>query len=185
MALLTTDRLILRHWCAADREPFARLNADPRAMEFMPAILSRDESDRVADRIEAHFRERGFGLYAAEMRDDQSFIGFIGLAIPCFQAAFTPCVEIGWRLSPDRWGKGLATEGARAVVREAFDILQIKELVSFTVPRNFRSRRVMEKLGMTHDPSNDFDHPNVADGHPLRRHVLYRLGRITGTSPTR
>jgi RimJ/RimL family protein N-acetyltransferase len=184
MAPLTTDRLILRRWRDADREPFARINADPRAMEFMPALLSRDESDRVADRIEVHFRERGFGLYAVEMRDDQSFIGFIGLAIPSFRAAFTPGVEIGWRLSADHWGKGLATEGARAVVREAFDILQIKELVSFTVPRNFRSRRVMEKLGMTHDPSNDFDHPNVPDGHPLRRHVLYRLARITGASPT-
>jgi RimJ/RimL family protein N-acetyltransferase len=134
MTSLTTDRLILRRWRDSDREPFACINADPRVMEFMPAVLSRDESGLVVDRIEEHFRENGFGLYAAELRDDHSFIGFVGLAIPQFCAAFTPCVEIGWRLSADHWGKGLATEGARAVVSEAFDTLKITELVSFTVP---------------------------------------------------
>jgi RimJ/RimL family protein N-acetyltransferase len=183
MAILTTDRLILRRWRDSDGEPFARLNADPRVMEYLPAILTREESDRLADRIEDHFSEHGFGLYAAELRDDYSFIGFIGLAIPSFQAAFTPCVEIGWRLSAEHWGKGLATEGARAVMREAFDNLQIPELVSFTVPENFRSRRVMEKIGMRHDPADDFDHPSLPDGHALRRHVLYRLSRATSASP--
>jgi RimJ/RimL family protein N-acetyltransferase len=183
VAILTTDRLILRRWRDSDLEPFARINADPRVMDFMPAVLSRDESDRMAERIDAHFREHGFGLYAAELRADRSFIGFIGLAIPSFQAAFTPCVEIGWRLSADHWGQGLATSGARAVVRKAFGDLQIKELVSFTTPGNFRSRRVMEALGMTHDLSDDFDHPNLPDRHVLRRHVLYRLSRTTGASP--
>jgi RimJ/RimL family protein N-acetyltransferase len=182
-AILTTDRLILRRSRDSDREPFACINADPRVMEFMPAVLSRDESGLVVDRIEEHFRENGFGLYAAELRDDHSFIGFVGLAIPQFRAAFTPCVEIGWRLSADHWGKGLATEGARAVVSEAFDTLKITELVSFTVPGNTRSRRVMEKLGMTHDPADDFDHPKLSDRHALRRHVLYKLRRTTGVFP--
>ena len=184
MAILTTDRLLLRRWRDSDREVFARINADPRVMEFMPALLSRDESDRLVDRIEDHFSEHGFGLWAAELRDDHAFIGFIGLAVPTFHATFTPCVEIGWRLSADHWGKGLATEGARAVVREAFDTLKIKELVSFTVPSNVRSRRVMQKLGMTHNAADDFDHPNLATGHPLRRHVLYRLRRPTGGFPS-
>jgi RimJ/RimL family protein N-acetyltransferase len=183
MATLTTERLILRRWRDSDREQFARISADPRVMEFMPAILTREESDRMADRIEQHFVEHGFGLYAAELRDEHSFIGFIGLAIPSFEAAFTPCIEIGWRLSAEHWGKGLSTEGARAVVREAFDNLQIPELLSFTVPENLRSRRVMKTIGMTHDPADDFDHPSLPEGHPLRRHVLYRLSRTTSASP--
>jgi RimJ/RimL family protein N-acetyltransferase len=146
-------------------------------MEFFPALLSREESDRLADRIEDHFRNHGFGLCAAELRQDHSFIGFIGLAVPSFQAAFTPCVEIGWRLSADHWGHGLATEGARAFVRYAFETIGLDSLVSFTVPANVGSRRVMEKLGMARDPADDFDHPNLPEGHPLRRHVLYRLHR--------
>lgn len=177
MAVITTDRMILRRWREADREPFARLNTDPRVMEFFPATLSREESDRMVDRIENHFEERGFGLFVVEMREDQTFVGFVGLAVPSFHAAFTPCVEIGWRLAADYWGRGLATEGARAVVRYAFDVLGIEELVSFTVPGNVRSRRVIEKLGMSHKESEDFDHPNLAEGHRLRRHVLYRLRR--------
>ncbi len=175
--VIETDRLALRPWIASDREPFARMNADPRVMEFMPAALSRQESGQLADRIEAHFRERQFGLFAAELRRDHSFIGYIGLAIPGFRAKFTPCVEIGWRLAAEHWGQGLATEGARAVTRQAFEVLGMEDLVSFTVPANWRSRRVMEKLGMTHDPADDFDHPSLPLGHPLRRHVLYRLSR--------
>jgi RimJ/RimL family protein N-acetyltransferase len=177
MVVAQTDRLILRRWQASDREPFSRLNADPRVMEFMPTLLSRDESDRMADRIEEHFREHRFGLCAAELRQDHSFIGFVGLSVPAFQAAFTPCVEIGWRLAADRWGQGLATEGARAMMRYAFEIVGLEEVVSFTVPENLPSRRVMEKLGMTRNPTDDFDHPRLPDGHPLRRHVLYRLRR--------
>jgi RimJ/RimL family protein N-acetyltransferase len=175
MVIVATDRLILRHWEQFDREPFYCLNADPRVMEFLPALLSRGESNRLVDRIEDHFRVHGFGLCAAELRRDHSFIGFIGLAVPSFQAAFTPCVEVGWRLSAHHWGQGLATEGARAIVRYEFEILGIEALVSFTVPGNLRSRRVMEKLGMTRDPADDFDYPRLPEGHPLRRHVLYRL----------
>jgi ribosomal-protein-alanine N-acetyltransferase len=180
---MTTERLILRQWQPADREPFARLNADARVMEFMAGPLPRQESDRLVDVIEAHFRQHGFGLNAVELRCDGCFIGFVGLAVPSFQAAFTPCVEIGWRLSADQWGQGLATEGASAVVRHAFEVLLVPELVSFTVPSNLRSRRVMEKLGMTRDPAEDFDHPRLPADHPLRRHMLYRLRRAQW-SPT-
>ena len=173
----TTERLILRPWEESDRELFARLNADLRVMEYMPHVLSKPDSDALADRIGVHFRQHGFGLCAVELRRDGSFIGFIGLIVPSFDAPFTPCVEIGWRLAADCWGQGLATEGAYAIVRYGFETLGLDELVAFTVPANARSRRVIEKLGMTHDPADDFDHPRLPAGHPLRRHVLYRLNR--------
>jgi RimJ/RimL family protein N-acetyltransferase len=177
MTGLITDRLILRRWREEDRAPFAIMNADPRVMEFMPKLLSSDESDRMIDRIEAGFEQRGFGLYAAELRADGSFIGFIGLSVPGFEATFTPCVEIGWRLASQVWNRGLATEGARAVVDESFGRLALSSLVSFTAKQNAASQRVMQKLGMTRDPAEDFDHPNLPERHPLRRHVLYRLRR--------
>jgi RimJ/RimL family protein N-acetyltransferase len=175
MANLETERLVLRRWRAEDREPFARMNCDAEVMEFFPAALTRAESDTLADRIEAHFEEHGFGGWAAEMRAEAVFIGFVGLAVPRFEAHFTPCVEIGWRLAREHWGKGLATEGARAAMRYAFAELGLAELVSFAVPGNVRSRRVMEKLGMTHDVRDDFEHPGLPEGHRLRRHVLYRV----------
>jgi RimJ/RimL family protein N-acetyltransferase len=175
MTVCETDRLILRRWRDADRLIFAQINRDPVVMEFMPALLTTEESDLLMDRIEAHFERHGFGLWAAELQEQSRFVGFIGLSVPRFVAAFTPCVEIGWRLSPEYWSLGLATEGACEVVRCAFEDLKLPELVSFTVPANLRSRRVMEKLGMTHDPQEDFEHPLLPEGHPLRRHVLYRL----------
>ncbi len=177
MIVLTTERLLLRRWNPSDREPFARLNADPRVMEFMPSLLSRAQSDALILQMEANFDLRGFGLCAVELRADGSFIGFVGLDVPRFEAAFTPCVEIGWRLSADHWGCGYATEGARAMLSHGFETLKLEALVSFTVPANLRSRRVMEKIGMTHDPTEDFDHPRLAPGNPLRRHVLYRYKR--------
>lgn len=177
MAEIETDRLLLRRWRDADREPFARMNADPAVMEHFPARLSRTESDRFIDNVELHFEVHGFSLWAAEVRATGAFIGFIGLAVPRFEASFTPCVEIGWRLDAAQWGRGLATEGARAVARYAFENLGLEEIVSFTTAGNVRSRRVMEKLGMTHDPRDDFDHPNLPPGHPMRWHVLYRLRR--------
>jgi RimJ/RimL family protein N-acetyltransferase len=173
--ILNTDRLILRPWLAADREPFARINRDPAVMEFMPALLTAEESNSLVDRIEAHFEMHGFGLWAAELRDPTRFIGYVGLAVPRFLPPFTPAVEIGWRLASDVWRQGLATEAAHAVVRHAFESLHLSALVSFTVPANLSSRSVMEKLDMTNDPSDDFDHPLLPEGHPLRRHVLYRL----------
>ena len=145
--MIETDRLLLRRWIEEDREPFFRLNSDARVMEFMPNCLSRSQSDLLVDRIEEHFRKHSFGLYALELREDQSFIGFLGLAIPAFTAHFTPCVEIGWRMSANHWGRGLATEGARAVVRYAFEELRLGALVSFTVPANIRSRILMEPAG--------------------------------------
>jgi RimJ/RimL family protein N-acetyltransferase len=174
---MLTQRLLLREWRESDRPPFAALNGDPRVMQFMPGALSREESDLLADRIQDHFTERGFGPYAAELRTTGEFIGFIGLSVPGFQAKFTPCVEIGWRLAFQHWNRGLATEGARKVLYYGFEALMFNEIFSFTVPSNVRSRRVMENIGMAHDPASNFDHPSLPEGHSLRRHVLYRLSR--------
>lgn len=173
---LRTDRLRLRRWLPADRGPFAALNADPRVMEHFPAALSREESDTLVARIEAHFDQHGFGLWAVEISNVTPFAGFVGLSVPRFEAHFTPCVEIGWRLAAEHWGCGYATEGARAALAFGFDVLGLGEIVSFTVPANLRSRRVMERIGMVHHPADDFDHPALPEGHRLRRHVLYRIG---------
>jgi len=175
--MLETRRLLLRRWRDSDREPFAALNSDPRVMQFFPAVLSRTESDRLVDRIEAHFEKHDFGLFAAELRQKRAFIGFIGLSVPEFEAPFTPCVEIGWRIATAYWNQGLATEGAKAVLAYGFDSLQLSEIVSFTTVANAPSRRVMEKIGMTRAPEDDFDHPKLPEGHPLRPHVLYRISR--------
>jgi RimJ/RimL family protein N-acetyltransferase len=174
---LRTDRLLLRRWRASDCVPFARLNSDPRVVEFLGGALSPEESDAAVDRNEAHFAEHGFGRWAVEIPGVTSFAGSLGLAIPRFQAAFTPCIEIGWRLAAEYWDRGFATEGARATLAFGFHWLQTEEIVSFTVPANVRSRRVMAKLGMKHSAGEDFDHPGLPEGHPLRRHVLYRLLR--------
>lgn len=144
-------------------------------MEYFQAPLTRAESDAFIDRIEAHFDQHGFGFSAAELKDTGELAGLIGIAVPSFEAHFTPCVEIGWRLRADLWGRGLATEGAAAMLRYAFDTFGLREIVAYTVPANMRSRRVMEKLGMTRDPADDFDHPRIPEGHRLRRHVLYRF----------
>lgn len=174
---LTTERILLRRWQAEDRLPFQRMNADARVMEFFPGLLTAEESDALVGRIENHFDRHGFGPFAAELLETGEFIGFVGLMVPEFDAAFTPAVEIGWRLAAEHWGKGLVTEAANAVVRYAFDVLELDGLVSFTTAGNVRSRRVMERIGMTHDPREDFEHPGLAAGHSLRRHVLYRLQR--------
>jgi RimJ/RimL family protein N-acetyltransferase len=179
---LGTGRLILRKWRNSDRQPFARMNCDPLVMEHFPALLSRQESNALVDRAEAHLEQHGFGPWAAELRETNEFIGFVSLYIPQFEASFTPCVEIGWRLAREHWGKGLATEGARALVRHAFEVQGLHELVSFTVPANLRSLRVMQRLGMTHDPLDDFEHPSIPADHPLSRHVLYRLKRENWTA---
>ena len=175
--MITTPRLLLRPWRESDREPFAALNADPAVMEFFPAYLTRKESDSMASRIDEHQRQHGFCFFAAELVGKAPFIGFIGISNVPFETAFTPAVEIGWRLARPYWQKGLATEGAQAVLSYAFRKLNLDEVVSFTVPGNIRSRRVMEQIGLRRDPSGDFDHPFLSAGHPLRRHVLYRLTR--------
>ncbi|WP_405393695.1 GNAT family N-acetyltransferase [Microbispora hainanensis] len=172
---IRTERLVLRRWREDDKEPFAALNADPVVMEHFPATLSREDSDALAERIEAGFDEHGFGLWAVEA--DGEFIGFTGLSVPRFTAPFTPCVEIGWRLARSAWGRGYATEAARASLEDGFGRAGLTEVVSFTAVQNVRSQAVMGRLGMTHDPADDFDHPALPAGHPLRRHVLYRIRR--------
>lgn len=174
MRELRTDRLLLRQWRDEDREPFAALNADPIVMEHFPSTMTRRESDAFVDFNIATIAERGWGLWAVEA--DGAFIGFVGLNVPRFEAHFTPAVEIGWRLARGAWGHGYATEAARAVLAFAFGELGLEEVVSFTTVENRRSRRVMERIGMTYDPDGDFDHPNVTVER-VRPHVLYRLAR--------
>jgi ribosomal-protein-alanine N-acetyltransferase len=172
---MRTERLILRRWRDSDREPFAAINADPVVMEFFPAKLSRADSDATIARIEAGFDEYGFGLWAVELAGTAEFIGFTGLSVPRFTAHFTPAVEIGWRLARSAWGHGYATEAARGALTTGFTDHGLAEIVSFTTTMNTRSRAVMARLGMSHDPHEDFDHPTIGEGSPLRRHVLYRL----------
>jgi ribosomal-protein-alanine N-acetyltransferase len=176
---LRTARLLLRAWREGDLEAFAALNADPRVMEHFPATLTREESDEVVTRIRAHFAAHGFGLWAIEIPQQAPFIGFAGLSRTSFDAPFTPCVEVGWRLARGHWGRGYATEAARAALRFAFERLALEEVVSYTTPDNRRSLCVMERLGMRRDPSGDFEHPRLPEGHRLRRHVLYRIDRAS------
>jgi RimJ/RimL family protein N-acetyltransferase len=172
-AELRTPRVLLREWRDRDREPFAALNADSEVMEHFPGVMSRADSDAFADRIVTGMAELGWGLWAAEVIATGAFAGFVGLSPATFDAPFTPAVEIGWRLARVHWDQGLATEAAR--VDFGFEQIGLDEIVSFTSTSNCRSRRVMEKLGMRHDPAEDFDHPRLPEGHRLRRHVLYRI----------
>ena len=176
LATLSGGRILLRRWREEDREAFAAMNCDARVMEFFRSRLSRAESDAMVDRIEQHFGEHGFGLWAIEVPDVAPFIGFAGLAVARFSAPFTPCVEVGWRLAFAHWGHGYATEAARLALGYGFATCALTEVVSFTSVTNHRSRAVMERLGMRRDPADDFDYPALPEGHPLRRHVLYRLG---------
>jgi RimJ/RimL family protein N-acetyltransferase len=171
--MMSTERLLMRRWHASDREPFAALNADPEVMRYFASAMTREQSDAFVDKIEAGFEERGWGLWALEA--DGAFIGYTGLQPVSFQAGFTPAVEIGWRLARNAWGHGYATEAARAAASYAFAELDLDEIVSFTTTANARSRAVMERIGMTHDPAEDFEHPAVPQGHEQRPHVLYRL----------
>ena len=173
---LSNDRICLRPWRDGDRDAFAAINADEHVMEFFQSCLSRTESDAMVGRIHEHFNKHGFGLWAIEVPAVVPFIGFAGLSVPRFNAHFTPCVEVGWRLAFEHWGHGYATQAARLVLGYGFATLGLSEVVSFTSEANHRSRAVMQRLGMRRDPAEDFDHPALPEGHPLRRHVLYRLG---------
>lgn len=173
----TSERLVLRRWRDSDLEPFAALNADQTAMRFMPETMTADETRAMVGRIRDHFDAHGFGLWAVEASGVAPFIGYVGLQRPTFDAHFTPCVEIGWRLAPAFWGKGYATEAATAALRFGFDNLNLDQIVSFTVLANKPSWSVMERIGMTRDPADDFDHPRLPEEHPLRRHILYRKRR--------
>ncbi|MBY4947284.1 GNAT family N-acetyltransferase [Cupriavidus respiraculi] len=172
---LTSSRLILRPWRESDLPAFASMNADSRVMRFFPATLSRQDSDALAARIRARMQAHPFGFWAVEIPGVADFAGFVGLSIPAFEAHFTPCMEIGWRLAAPFWGCGYATEAATAALDHAFHTLNVPEVVAFTATSNLPSRAVMERLGMLHDADEDFDHPAVPEGHALRRHVLYRM----------
>ncbi|MEP7113462.1 MAG: GNAT family N-acetyltransferase [Ilumatobacteraceae bacterium] len=175
---LTTERLTLRDWLDSDRVPYAAINADLDVMRHFPSTLTAQQSDEMVDRMAASWRDRGFGLWAVERRDTTEFIGFVGLAAPLWQASFTPCVEVGWRLAKQHWGLGFATEAALAALFWGFENVDLPndEIVSFTTHANLNSARVMEKIGMTRDVDGDFDHPLLPDW-VERRHVLYRINR--------
>jgi RimJ/RimL family protein N-acetyltransferase len=170
-----TERLLLRQWRDEDWAPFAALNADREVMRHFPSTLDQEESDAFAYRNAALLEVNGWGLWAVEVVESGEFVGFVGLNQPQWTAAFTPCTEVGWRLARSAWGKGYATEAARAALAVAFGPLGLDEVVSFTTVANDRSRAVMERLGMTRDPAEDFDHPKLGPDSPVRRHVLYRL----------
>lgn len=177
---LTTERLVLRRWLERDRASFAQINADPEVMRFRYAPLSRKESDELIAQIEASFDEKGFGLWAVERKRDRRLLGFTGLGTSDFAAPFCPAVDIGWQLARAAWGHGFATEGANAVLTFAFDELGLEEVVAHTTRLNKRSRAVMHRIGMTHDPADDFDGPWYRPGHPRRRFVLYRIKASPG-----
>lgn len=172
---IRTERLLMRRWRDSDSEPFAALNADPEVMELFPRTLTRQESEASIQWIEAGFEAHGWGLWALEPLDAGGFIGFTGLSVPSFQARFMPAVEIGWRLARGAWGQGYATEAALAALRFGFEQAKLAEIVSFTTPENVRSQAVMRRIGMTRDAHDDFEHPKIEVGSPLRRHVLYRI----------
>lgn len=173
--IIPTTRLILRQWKEEDVEPFAILNADPRVMEYFPSVKSFEESVKEYEMILAHFKKYGYGWWAVSEIDKVNFIGFIGLRYIDFPSSFTPAVEIGWRLAYNYWKKGYATEGARAALEYGFKTLKLSEIISFTSTSNIRSQAVMKRIGMHHYPKDDFDNPKLPEGHPLRRHALYRL----------
>lgn len=172
-----TPRLVLRQWRDEDAVALAAMNADPEVMRWFPAPLSREESDALLTRVRESLADHGWGLWALERRERRELVGFTGLAALAAELPFSPCVEVGWRLARSAWGQGLATEAAREALRVGFGELGLDEIVSFTSVGNVRSRAVMTRLGMTRDPVDDFDHPSLPEGHPLRRHVLYRVRR--------
>jgi ribosomal-protein-alanine N-acetyltransferase len=180
--VLETPRLSLRRFRADDFDGLAALCADPVVMHHFPETLDRSASERLAGRIKAHFDLHGFGPWSVEIKGVAPYAGFVGLMVPTFETHFTPCVEVGWRLARKFWGQGYATEAAHAALAYGFETAGRDEIVSMSVPGNWRSRAVMERLGMTHRPADDFDHPNLPAGHVLRQHVLYRLTRDTWVS---
>ena len=172
---LTTERLVLRSWTDEDADALFRLSTDPEVMRHFPGFATRQQIHEMAARHRANLAAGRPGLYAVVVAATGTSIGFVGLTVPHFEAPFMPCVEIGWRLSRDAWGHGYATEAARRVLAHGFETLRLPEIVSFTTVANEPSQAVMRRIGMHTDPAEDFDHPSVPEGHPVRRHVLYRL----------
>ena len=177
MAELRTERLLLRHWRDSDRDGFAAMNADAEVMRHFPGTLEAADSDALLRRISGELDARGWGLWALQERGSGRLLGFTGLSPVPFPAPFAPAVEIGWRLVRSHWGRGLASEAARASLAHGFGELSLEEIVAFTFVGNQRSRAVMERIGMTRDRAGDFEHPLIPEGHPLRPHVLYRVRR--------
>jgi len=175
MKIIETERLILRTFEDKDIESMAAIDQDPKVCEYLPGIGNRAATEAGIQRIIKHYEEHGFSLYAVELKATHEFIGFLGLMIPSFVAHFTPAIEIAWRIGSKHWGQGYATEGAKAVLNYAFNQLGLKEIVSFTVPANMRSIRVMEKIGMIRDQKGDFSHPKLPSDHRLSKHILYRI----------
>jgi len=175
---IKTERLLLRRWREEDREPFAEMMADPEFNRYMPGPFDRAVSDGMFDRNQERIESTGIGDWVVELPGQADFIGSVGLAIPRTTLPFSPCVEIGWHLLPGFWNCGYASEGAQAALRHGFEELELDEIVSFTMPENLASRRVMEKIGMSRDLDGDFGLPDLwTAGHPLRPHVLYRMQR--------
>lgn len=174
---LRTERLLLRRWRPSDREPFAAINADPVVMEFFPGLQSPQVSAEMIEHFEEELERERFGLWAVEIPGELQLAGFVGLTRVRAEMPFAPAVEIGWRLTPSAWGRGIAREAAEAALDVGFDEAGLEEIVSLTAAANLRSRRLMERLGMRRDEDGDFDHPLIAPGHALARHVLYRLRR--------
>jgi RimJ/RimL family protein N-acetyltransferase len=172
---IETPRLLLRQWKHSDQAPFIQLNQDKEVMEFFPSIKTGEETLAQIERIIQNITKHGYGFFALERKDNHEFIGFTGLTHPGFESYFTPCVEIGWRLSKANWGNGFATEAAKACLEFGFDNLGLKEIYSFTSIHNKRSENVMIKIGMVKE--GEFDHPLMDEGHFLRRHVLYKCSR--------
>ena len=181
---LETSRLYLRRWREGDLVPFRRMNRDPAVIEFLPGPLSDEESDALAERADRAIAERGYGLYAVEVKSAGRFAGFVGLSMTAPGFRFGEKVEVGWRLCREAWGYGYATEAGRRCLEHGFSC-GLDEIVSFTYEGNRRSRAVMERLGMHRNSEDDFDHPRIPEGHPLRRHVLYRLTRDEWSTETR
>jgi len=171
---LKTDRLILRQWLDSDLTLFADMNADPIVMKYYPDVLNRQISDSMANRLKQLISEKSWGFWAVELIKEKKFIGFVGLHEPDYNLPVTPCVEIGWRLDQNYWGKGYATEAANACLKFAFEELYLTEVYSFTSIQNRKSRQVMERIHMSNMNLN-FEHPIIPEGHPLRLHVLYKI----------
>jgi RimJ/RimL family protein N-acetyltransferase len=173
-----TARLLMREWRDGDRAPYAALNGDPEVMRHFPSMLTPKQSDEMIDRMMATWRDRGFGLWAVERLDTAEFIGFVGLSVPSWQADFTPCIEVGWRVARQHWGNGFAPEAALAALQWGFANADPPDdqIVSFATEGNLKSQRVMHKIGMIRDADGDFDHPLLPDWVD-RRHVLFRIDR--------
>lgn len=182
MTELRTPRLLLRLWRDADLPAYAAMNADPEVRRWFSNILTREQSDAQAARLQGHIAAHGFGFWAVEAPGVAPFIGFVGLEHVDFAAPFTPAVQAGWRLSREHWGRGYATEAARTALAHGFGPLRLAEIVAFTIPGNVASQGVMRRIGMQHDPKDDFDDPDLPDGNPFRRNVLYRA-KLADTTP--